>query len=263
LGITDNLVPATGDLEVHSTQVPPTVCDHHPARREKSHNAQQCTIRSEKCSDCQHKGILLPPPQSKLSLSGTSPLGHQLSPSLPLDHTLTNAHIIPSLGERLHGVSRPPPDNSYHARSTLQSTTAPELPHDKPPLGMDHSQRQHLWPVASNDRPSAYMSGNHNATISLHRTDLAYHSLPTPPSSQPYGQSITHAQKPNVPQHRSVEAPLVPRKTFRATQACNHCRARKQKCDEARPCHFCKANSVDCQYKDVTTSKYVHGYRRA
>ncbi|KAF2625006.1 hypothetical protein BU25DRAFT_373295 [Macroventuria anomochaeta] len=45
------------------------------------------------------------------------------------------------------------------------------------------------------------------------------------------------------------------RKQVRATQACNHCRTRKQKCDEARPCQFCRENNLDCQYKEVPPPK--------
>ncbi|KAF1351537.1 hypothetical protein EJ07DRAFT_168937 [Lizonia empirigonia] len=45
------------------------------------------------------------------------------------------------------------------------------------------------------------------------------------------------------------------RKQVRATQACNHCRTRKQKCDEARPCQFCMENNFECQYKDVPPPK--------
>jgi hypothetical protein len=54
------------------------------------------------------------------------------------------------------------------------------------------------------------------------------------------------------PTHRADQAlyPYRP-KQVRATQACNHCRERKQKCDEARPCEFCRGNNFDCQYKDV------------
>ncbi|RYN17062.1 hypothetical protein AA0119_g11494 [Alternaria tenuissima] len=40
----------------------------------------------------------------------------------------------------------------------------------------------------------------------------------------------------------------VRRKQARAIQACNLCRARKQKCDGARPCQFCSEHNFDCQY---------------
>ena len=47
------------------------------------------------------------------------------------------------------------------------------------------------------------------------------------------------------------------RKQVRATQACNNCRSRKQKCDEQRPCQFCKENGYECQYRDVPPPKYA------
>jgi hypothetical protein len=50
---------------------------------------------------------------------------------------------------------------------------------------------------------------------------------------------------------------LPRRNLVRATQACNCCRARKQRCDEARPCQFCRENNLECQYKDVPPPKYV------
>ncbi|KAF2793384.1 hypothetical protein K505DRAFT_244525 [Melanomma pulvis-pyrius CBS 109.77] len=48
---------------------------------------------------------------------------------------------------------------------------------------------------------------------------------------------------------------LVGRRQIRATQACNHCRLRKQRCDEARPCQLCRDNALDCQYKEVPMPK--------
>ncbi|KAF1985714.1 hypothetical protein K402DRAFT_421654 [Aulographum hederae CBS 113979] len=49
---------------------------------------------------------------------------------------------------------------------------------------------------------------------------------------------------------------MYPRKKqVRATQACNQCRTRKQKCDENRPCAFCKENGTQCEYKEVPPAK--------
>ncbi|CAK4033147.1 hypothetical protein DOTSEDRAFT_72963 [Lecanosticta acicola] len=45
------------------------------------------------------------------------------------------------------------------------------------------------------------------------------------------------------------------RKQMRATQACEQCRQRKQKCDEGSPCSFCKENSLSCQYRDTPPAK--------
>ncbi|KAF2632999.1 hypothetical protein BU25DRAFT_471143, partial [Macroventuria anomochaeta] len=53
----------------------------------------------------------------------------------------------------------------------------------------------------------------------------------------------------------SAAGQQVRRKQVRATQACNHCRTRKQKCNEARPCQFCRDNDLDCLYKEVPPPK--------
>ncbi|KAF2402514.1 hypothetical protein EJ06DRAFT_343294 [Trichodelitschia bisporula] len=45
------------------------------------------------------------------------------------------------------------------------------------------------------------------------------------------------------------------RRQVRAQQACNHCRQRKQKCDEARPCGYCKTEGVECEYREVPPPK--------
>ena len=44
-------------------------------------------------------------------------------------------------------------------------------------------------------------------------------------------------------------------------QACNNCRQRKQKCDESRPCGYCKNEGIDCEYREVPPPKYVPSSR--
>lgn len=46
-----------------------------------------------------------------------------------------------------------------------------------------------------------------------------------------------------------------PKKPVRAQQACDSCRTRKAKCDEARPCSHCKDNSLHCTYRDIPPHK--------
>jgi len=93
----------------------------------------------------------------------------------------------------------------------------------------------------------------------LNPNDPPYHTPPLQPG-QHYAQPPPVAYTPNP--YMGQYAPgsdrqmrLPGRKQVRATQACNHCRARKQKCDEARPCQFCRENNFDCQYKDVPPPK--------
>ncbi|PVH90746.1 hypothetical protein DM02DRAFT_547200 [Periconia macrospinosa] len=67
------------------------------------------------------------------------------------------------------------------------------------------------------------------------------YSAPPTYISQPYTSSVVQVSK-------------KPR-FVRATQACSHCRSRKQKCDEGTPCQFCQENNLTCQYKDASVPK--------
>jgi hypothetical protein len=107
--------------------------------------------------------------------------------------------------------------------------------------------------VTLQHRPNGSVTNGYSHTTIPHN-DQGFHHPPLP--GQQYGQSISsHASKPYTTQHPGSAAQGVRRKQVRATQACNHCRTRKQKCDEARPCQFCRENSFDCQYKDVPPPK--------
>ncbi|EOA85329.1 uncharacterized protein SETTUDRAFT_137903 [Exserohilum turcica Et28A] len=88
-----------------------------------------------------------------------------------------------------------------------------------------------------------------------HPNGPPYHAQPPPPPpSQQYPQPVTpYAPAPYMNDYGAAQQ--IRRKQVRATQACNHCRSRKQKCDEARPCQFCRENNFDCQYKDVPPPK--------
>lgn len=45
---------------------------------------------------------------------------------------------------------------------------------------------------------------------------------------------------------------------FPPPQACDNCRHRKAKCDEAKPaCGSCKEANIPCNYKEVAPPKYV------
>lgn len=105
-------------------------------------------------------------------------------------------------------------------------------------------------------RPNGTVPNGYGATISPpHPNDGGFHA-PPPPTGQPYGQPVPYAApSPYMGPYNGPPGQQVRRKQVRATQACNHCRARKQKCDEARPCQFCRENNFDCQYKDVPPPK--------
>ncbi|KAF2203904.1 hypothetical protein GQ43DRAFT_229181 [Delitschia confertaspora ATCC 74209] len=89
----------------------------------------------------------------------------------------------------------------------------------------------------------------------------AQHAEQYPPPAMAPGQHYA----PPVPQFSQPGTPYMGptpqfqgqmrRKQVRAQQACNNCRARKQKCDEQRPCQFCKDQNIECLYKDVPPPK--------
>lgn len=105
-------------------------------------------------------------------------------------------------------------------------------------------------------RPNGHMSNgySHSMSPTHHNGGQPFH--PPPPPAPQYDQGYA-APSPYMGQYAGAANQQVRRKQVRATQACNHCRTRKQKCDEARPCQFCRENNFDCQYKDVPPPKYA------
>jgi len=69
-------------------------------------------------------------------------------------------------------------------------------------------------------------------------------------------QPPIYAQAPGYgPQAASMNSNVQRKKQMRATQACEQCRQRKQKCDEGNPCSFCKESNYTCQYRDTPPAK--------
>ncbi|KAF2802024.1 uncharacterized protein BDZ99DRAFT_527970 [Mytilinidion resinicola] len=182
-----------------------------------------------------------------------------------------------------HGppVSLPPrsysQDSAYQSRPPGTPTQlAPADPHRRsiasseghhPPHPMDHGPQPHqpMW------QPMPY--GHH--PNGLPPAGVPHNAMPT---GLPNGNTIASPQEQYAPQPISSDQIYPPsgvgqynqsasygpagsqygamkRKQVRATQACNNCRTRKQKCDENRPCSFCKDNSYECAYKDVPVPK--------
>jgi hypothetical protein len=184
----------------------------------------------------------------------------------------------PALSQRTHGSTNPPLTlpartisqdqiSSYRPPVTAQSS-APDYYSSrstsgeaKPPPGMEHGGHQPPWSV----NPEHH----HHDSISSVPNGLPHdYQVVSPPHEQPYQTPGQHYQQPvasyaaslfmsgsSGPSAVHYQQAQMRRKQVRATQACNNCRARKQKCDEQRPCQFCKDNSFDCQYKDVPPPK--------
>ncbi|KAI9686362.1 MAG: hypothetical protein M1822_003707 [Bathelium mastoideum] len=87
---------------------------------------------------------------------------------------------------------------------------------------------------------------------------LSHHEHPPTPMSYapvPYGPGhappTPYSYAPN-----GTHFGVGPRKKHvRATQACDACRQRKQKCNEERPCAFCSEVGLKCEYREVPPPK--------
>lgn len=201
----------------------------------------------------------LPHPSTTVSSPGHRPHGHPATPvtlsqrQLPQDHI--NSYRAPT------PQSQPPSD--HHQSRPPSVNIAVDVKRTEPPAhqGMEHGGPS-PWP--SNPDPHASRHGSipngYNSTMSP-PNESQYHTPPLPQTPH-YGQPPPMASYPNQPYMAQYPAGAahMRRKQVRATQACNHCRSRKQKCDEARPCQFCRENNFECQYKDVPPPKYVSDF---
>lgn len=103
--------------------------------------------------------------------------------------------------------------------------------------GLQGLARGHMDPLSP-------IHPNNNSTNVSNQTRLLpqpHWYNPAPPFTKLYGPAQTQAH----------------RKPVRATQVCTNCRARKQRCDQGRPCQSCKSNKIDCQYRDGPPQRYV------
>ncbi|KAF2012228.1 hypothetical protein BU24DRAFT_412742 [Aaosphaeria arxii CBS 175.79] len=245
----------------HSQGPPPA---HHQQQQQQHHQ--------------QHHQQQHPPPPPP----GPSPGSYQPpapSPSLPPTdlRSYQDPRTIPSPGQRTHGAppvthpNRTPTVaqdsiNDYSSRpGVTPRSSAPDIPSSRPasvetkPPVMDHGNHQAQWSTPDH-RPSVTYSNGYPAPAVVsppHPHDQQFHTPPLP-QAQHYGQPVqAYTPGPYMPGPSGQYAGQgqIRRKQVRATQACNHCRSRKQKCDEARPCQFCRENNFDCQYKDVPPPK--------
>ncbi|TLD18344.1 hypothetical protein E2P81_ATG12139 [Venturia nashicola] len=145
--------------------------------------------------------------------------------------------------------------------STDPSPTAPnqhppieQRGHPLPPLGperMDlHAQPLHVYQQQLEQHPNhqvpnglPYSQHEPYVTHGYQQSPVSAHA-PAHPFGHP-GQGPTNFQAGNGPRRKQV----------RAQQACNNCRQRKQKCDEQKPCAYCKAEGTECEYKEVPPPK--------
>jgi hypothetical protein len=119
-----------------------------------------------------------------------------------------------------------------------------------------HGDHPQPWAINHEHRPNGSIPNSYGHAISpSHSNGPPYHPQPPTPAHQ-YAPPVTpYAQTPYMNDYGTAQQ--IRRKQVRARQACNHCRSRKQKCDEVQPCQSCRENNLDCQYKDVPPPKCV------
>ncbi|KAF1979810.1 hypothetical protein BU23DRAFT_106344 [Bimuria novae-zelandiae CBS 107.79] len=259
-------------------QPPSAQSDRHPSHPTLVQASSPPPPRTYPPHALPHPSQAYPPPPP-------SPYGpSQPSPSLPPSdnrHLPDPRNNISSPGHRSHGLPGTPvtlpqrhvsQDSIASYRTpTPQTTTAPpdqgsrstsvnisiDVKRTEPtaPQGMEHGGPS-PWPTNPDLHAPRHgsMSNGYNATMSP-PNEPQFHTPPLPQTPH-YGQPPPMAPYSNGPYMAQYGASAqVRRKQVRATQACNHCRSRKQKCDEARPCQFCRENNFECQYKDVPPPK--------
>jgi hypothetical protein len=238
-----------------------------PAQRQTSHSSHPTSTQASSPPPARHYPSHSLPPPTYPSPGSSQFAPPQPSPSLPpsdIRH-LSDPRNIPSPGHRTHGLPGTPvtlaarnhiPQDSISTYRPPQ-TAPPDLQSSRSTSFSDTRPMEHgSWSGNPDHRHGSMSNGYSPAMSPPTSTESPFNHPPPLPQGQHYGQPPPGAYTPN-----SYVGPYVPgpgqmrRKQVRATQACNHCRARKQKCDEARPCQFCRENNFDCQYKDVPPPK--------
>ena len=129
------------------------------------------------------------------------------------------------------------PDGA-HSQMDHHGYPAPNgVPHGLPPTTQG--------PPATQAPPPQHEPHNHYAMTPVMENHNGY-APPPPMYAQPPGYG---------PAAASMNFNVQRKKQMRATQACEQCRQRKQKCDEGNPCSFCKEQNLTCQYRDTPPAK--------
>jgi hypothetical protein len=244
-------------------QQPCPPCQPHPSHHNSPSSSQPYL----------HHGLPQSPPlfstadEGQLTRQQAPYSGFKSSLSLPPSdiRTYSDPRTIPLFDQHSNSVVAPPPVHINQDNiSTCPSISAPDastspsatirVSTNVKPQPPSHDMKygdglESPSPMVSEHRTIGNVTNGHSHTVNPHNGHCFY---PPTPSGQQYSQSTSsYVPSPYTTQRPGSAAQQVRRKPARAMQACNHCRTRKQKCDEARPCQFCRENNFDCQYKDV------------
>jgi hypothetical protein len=152
---------------------------------------------------------------------------YRLDPSYSGVSSISAPNWCSSDGQFLHpqAVNGNIHDGRYHHSQAGQEWLA------RPGYGLPENQQNRIYPqsLPPVHYGNPYSTGPHPSSV--HPPDYVQHY------TEPYGAGER-------------------RKPVRAVQACDSCRKRKAKCDEARPvCQHCRDNELKCFYEDETRPK--------
>ncbi|KAM0714710.1 hypothetical protein Q7P37_009759 [Cladosporium fusiforme] len=164
------------------------------------------------------------------------------------------------------GHATPAPVNrSFSVDSHPQRTpTTPAQPAPYPPATAPDAAHQHMehhsYPPTNgvaHGMPHSSQGPPPQGPPPQHDPHSQYAMTPVMENHNGYGPPPPpmYPQPPGYGPATSINFNVQRKKQMRATQACEQCRQRKQKCDEGNPCSFCKESKLTCQYRDTPPAK--------
>jgi Fungal Zn(2)-Cys(6) binuclear cluster domain len=165
-------------------------------------------------------------------------------------------------GSRAGSISAPtrsPGDGSIQAHPAQVNASNPEGPYQSQQAPEYRNRGGYVPPdVPSN---GSHLTGLHIATgQDVMPGNQPFPQTPHGPYSHPQSAGPVPGPSPGgydayyQGQHWNNSS-ANRKKPVRAQQACDSCRTRKAKCDEARPCSHCKDNQLTCTYREIPPHK--------
>ncbi|KAK4981821.1 hypothetical protein LTR66_009681 [Elasticomyces elasticus] len=199
---------------------------------------------------------ILPPIQGPPRYHDTPHFEHREPPDARSGYT------TPVNGQHRPSYSNDP---AYSRVSSTPLSSGPPGDQHRPPAkveeqeyrqDMDQMQHHVYRPADQHYGPPPIMMHAPHDNMATPVLDHPSHYPPQlPPPGAPYGQPGPQHYASGPTAMHFPGGGIPKRKQMRAAQACDACRARKQKCDENKPCGFCNEQNQECTYREVPPAK--------
>ncbi|EMC95763.1 hypothetical protein BAUCODRAFT_123059 [Baudoinia panamericana UAMH 10762] len=259
--------PSIVDSRANSTQPPPSYPAHpYPQPPPPAQHPQYSYPPPALPPINYNQAYGHPPP-------GTQPHLPPINQGQPPPHESRDAQEQYSYNQQPpSGHATPAPVNRTYSHDSAHQQRTPTTPAQAgpypsgtvdgaqpPPQHMDHGPPHHGYPPTNG---IAHHHAGPPPPMAVHHEHQPQY---LPPPMENHHQQYQGPPQPSPmypPPHASTFGPMTAsltqgqrKKQMRATQACEQCRQRKQKCDEGIPCSFCKENTLTCQYRDTPPAK--------